>query len=96
MFVYADFFYEKMGYNVLLTDARGHGASEGGYFGFGWPERKDYGLWIEKVIERVGDHAQIALFGVSMGAATVMMVSGEDLPAQVPGGYRGLRLYIGG
>jgi len=80
---YARFYSEKLGYNVLLPDARGHGASKGDYIGFGWPDRKDYLLWIQKVLDRVGNRAQIALHGVSMGGATVIMVSGESLPQQV-------------
>lgn len=80
---FARFYYEQLGFNVLLPDARGHGQSEGDYIGFGWPERLDYLLWIAEVISRVGEDAQIALHGLSMGAATVMMVSGEELPKQV-------------
>ena len=80
---YARFYSEELGYNILLPDARGHGASEGDYIGFGWPDRKDYLLWIQMVLERVGNDAQIVLHGLSMGGATVMMVSGEDLPEQV-------------
>lgn len=80
---FARFYHDKLGYNVLMPDARGHGQSEGNYIGFGWPDRKDYLIWIAKCIERVGEEAQIALHGISMGAATVMMVSGEDLPEQV-------------
>lgn len=83
MSVFGQFFAEKLGYNVLLPDARGHGNSEGNYIGFGWHERKDYLQWIEKVIQIQGEDSQIALFGVSMGGATVMMVSGEELPEQV-------------
>ncbi|HOL14014.1 MAG: alpha/beta hydrolase [Firmicutes bacterium] len=80
---FARFFHEKLGFNVLLPDARGHGESEGDYIGFGWHERKDYLLWIQRIIEEVGEDSQIVLFGISMGGATVMMVSGEDLPPQV-------------
>ena len=80
---FARFYAEKLGYNVLMPDSRGHGYSEGDYIGFGWPDRKDYLLWIQKIIERVGVDAQIALHGISMGGATVMMVSGEKLPKQV-------------
>jgi fermentation-respiration switch protein FrsA (DUF1100 family) len=80
---YARMFYERMGYNVLLPDARGHGQSEGNYIGFGWPERKDYLKWIQRVIEVNGADTQIVLYGVSMGGATVMMTSGEKLPANV-------------
>lgn len=67
----------------MLPDARGHGKSEGNYIGFGWPERKDYLQWITQVLQNNGLNEKITLFGVSMGAATVMMVSGEDLPNNV-------------
>ncbi|MGX7419466.1 alpha/beta hydrolase [Carnobacterium gallinarum] len=75
--------YHDLGYNVLAPDARGHGKSEGDYIGFGWPERKDYQQWIDLMIEKVGSDSDIALHGVSMGAATVMMTSGEELPENV-------------
>ncbi|MFZ8765718.1 alpha/beta hydrolase [Enterococcus diestrammenae] len=84
MGLYARMFYD-LGYNVLLPDARGHGESEGDYVGFGWAERKDYQLWINQVIQKKGSDSKIILFGVSMGAATVMMTAGEKLPSQVKG-----------
>ncbi|MDR2185332.1 MAG: alpha/beta hydrolase [Treponema sp.] len=80
---YARFFHDTLGYNVLLPDARGHGESEGKYIGFGWLERLDYLDWIGWVRERCGGGC-IVLFGVSMGAATVMMAAGEEnLPQEV-------------
>ena len=57
--------------------------SQGDYIGFGWPDRKDYVQWIEKVLTENGQQEQITLYGVSMGAATVMMTSGEKLPDNV-------------
>lgn len=83
MNAYARMYYERLGYNILLPDARGHGESGGDYIGFGWPERKDYMKWIERVLEVNGEDTQIVLHGVSMGGATVMMTSGEDIPSQV-------------
>jgi fermentation-respiration switch protein FrsA (DUF1100 family) len=80
---FAQFYAERLGFNVLLPDARGHGASEGNYIGFGWPDRLDYLFWIQKVVDRVGHNAQIVLHGLSMGGSTVMMTSGESLPEQV-------------
>ena len=80
---FAKFYYEKLGYNVLMPDDRGHGESEGDYIGFGWPDRKDYLLWINRTIDYIGADVQIVLHGISMGGATVMMISGEVLPKQV-------------
>ncbi|MEY8444730.1 alpha/beta hydrolase [Enterococcus ratti] len=79
---YAKMFHD-LGYNVLVPDARGHGRSEGGYIGFGWPERKDYVQWVDQVLAQSGSLQKIVLFGVSMGGATVMMTSGERLPGNV-------------
>jgi fermentation-respiration switch protein FrsA (DUF1100 family) len=74
--------YHDLGYNVLMPDARGHGKSEGDYIGFGWPERKDYLQWINRIVKQ-DPQSEIVLHGVSMGGATVMMTSGEKLPDNV-------------
>lgn len=74
--------YHDLGYNVLMPDARGHGKSEGDYIGFGWPERKDYLQWIDRIVKQ-DPQSEIVLHGVSMGGATVMMTSGEKLPDNV-------------
>ncbi|MCG0753948.1 putative cell surface hydrolase, membrane-bound (putative) [Lactiplantibacillus plantarum] len=77
------YMFHQMGYNVLLPDDRGHGQSAGKYISFGWQDRRDYLGWIDKVVRINGRHTDIILFGVSMGGATVEMMSGEDLPSQV-------------
>ncbi|WP_289356807.1 alpha/beta hydrolase [Paenibacillus sp. S-12] len=74
-------FYDK-GYHVLLVDLRGHGKSEGSYIGMGWHDRLDMMGWIRQIVE-ADPESQVALYGVSMGGATVMMTSGEELPANV-------------
>lgn len=74
-------FYD-MGYNVLIPDLRGHGKSEGDYIGMGWDDRLDIIKWIGHILEE-DKNANIVLHGVSMGAATVMMTSGEELPSNV-------------
>ncbi|GAK47291.1 hydrolase [Secundilactobacillus oryzae JCM 18671] len=75
--------YYDMGFNVLLPDDRAHGDSAGQYISFGWLDRLDYINWINSVIQRDGEQSKILLFGVSMGGATMEMLSGENLPNQV-------------
>lgn len=81
MAFYAENFY-NMGYNVLVPDLRGHGKSEGNYIGMGWNDRKDILRWIDLILKE-NNNAEIILHGVSMGGATVMMTSGEELPENV-------------
>jgi uncharacterized protein len=83
MGLYGQYYYEELGYNVFTADLRGHGQSEGDYVGFGWHDRLDYVDWIDKVLEKLGPDTEIVLHGVSMGAATVLMTSGEELPDNV-------------
>lgn len=79
----AKFYYDR-GFDILLPDARGHGESEGDYIGYGWHDRLDYVDWIHLLIEEYGTE-NIILHGNSMGAATVLMTSGEELPEEVKG-----------
>ena len=78
---YAQKFY-SMGYNIILPDLRGHGKSEGNYIGMGWHERLDI-IYLINYITKNYSYSEIILLGVSMGAATVMNVSGENLPSNV-------------
>ena len=74
----------EQGYNMLLVDQRSHGDSEGKFLSFGILERKDVIRWIEYAIENSKcSDPKIVLYGVSMGAATVLMASGMALPPQV-------------
>lgn len=82
---FARFYVEELGFRVLMPDHRGHGASEGDYIGFGWHDRLDLMRWIDYVIEKTGEDSEILLHGISMGAATVLMASGEKLPFEVKG-----------
>lgn len=78
---YAKYFVEK-NYNILAVENRAHGESEGKMMGMGWLDRLDVLQWINLMLER-NPNFQIVLFGLSMGASTVCMVSGEKLPSNV-------------
>lgn len=84
MAAYAELF-QQLGYNVLLPDNRAHGESSGKWVNFGWLDRLDYRDWCLDLVNFLGDDCEIILFGVSMGGAIVMMMSGEQLPPQVKG-----------
>lgn len=73
---YVKMFHEA-GYNVLAPDNRSFGLSQGKYAGYGWKDRKDLANWIKMINQKNGARSQIGLFGVSMGAATVMYTLGE-------------------
>lgn len=71
------------GFNVLLVDQRAHGKSEGKCLTFGIKERYDCLTWINYVISQAGGSCKIALYGMSMGATTVLMAAGSGLPKNV-------------
>ena len=75
----------ESGCNALLVDQRAHGASGGKCLSFGVLERRDCLEWIEYVNERFGRDEPVVPVGVSMGAATVLMASGLELPENVVG-----------
>ncbi len=75
-------YYQTQGYNLLMPDLRSHGGSEGDYIGMGWLDKDDIVKWIDLLVAEDPD-AQIILHGVSMGGATVLMTSGEQLPSNV-------------
>ena len=76
-------FYHDLGFHILLPDNRAHGESEGQYIGFGWLDRLDCIQWIHQVKDYFHKDLQIVLHGISMGSATVLMASGEELPSDV-------------
>lgn len=73
----------SLGQNLLLIDERACRDSEGHAITFGIKERLDILTWIEFVRNTFGENTPISLYGASMGAATVLMVSGLPLPENV-------------
>lgn len=80
----SDFWHES-GCSVLYAEQRGQGNSDGDYIGFGLLERYDCLDWINWAIEKTEGKLPVYLGGVSMGATTVLMTAGLDLPENVCG-----------
>jgi len=75
--------YNDMGFKVLLVDMRGHGLSKGEFTSFGHYEKMDLKKWILYALRTYGSNDKILVHGASMGAATAILASVENLPENV-------------
>lgn len=82
--IIADFLQEN-GCCVLYVEQRGQNSSGGKYMGFGLTERYDCLDWINWVNQQEFEGLPIYLCGISMGASTVLMTAGFNLPENVHG-----------
>lgn len=73
----------KLGHSALLIDHRASGLSDGNTITFGILERRDCRDWVDFAIREFGEDARLILTGISMGAATVLMTAGGELPPQI-------------
>ena len=73
----------NQGFNLLLVYERGCGVSEGKYITFGINERRDLLDWIKYLNNHYDKDLPIILYGVSLGAATVVMSTGYELDKNV-------------
>lgn len=83
---YAEIYDRHLHYNILLPDLHYHGMSAGSYVQMGWRDRLDVMQWCAFADSLFADSTRTTmqvLHGVSMGAATVMSVSGEMLPSYI-------------
>ncbi len=65
----------ELGYNVVMPELHGCGESEGEAIQMGWKDRLDVIQWMKTF-----QADTMVVHGVSMGAATTMMLSGEQMP----------------
>ncbi len=79
---FADTVFE-LGHNFILVDQRGCMGSQGHTISFGIKERHDTESWLNYIVSRFGEDREINIIGMSMGAATVLMAAGLDLPGNI-------------
>lgn len=75
----------QLGRSALIVDQRCAGRSEGNVITFGIHEHRDCLKWIDFMVQHFGSDVKIILTGISMGASTVLIASGCDLPKNVIG-----------
>lgn len=78
-------FWHDSGCSVLFAEQRAQGGSDGDYMGFGLLERYDCADWAKWADKHTSGSLPIYIGGVSMGATTVLMAAGLDLPQSVKG-----------
>lgn len=77
-------YYLSRGINVFFPDHIASGESQGNFCSFGYYEKQDCIKWLGYMKETFGEDIKLILHGVSMGSATVCMMSDrEDLPENV-------------
>lgn len=77
------YYYDTLGYQLLLVDQRAHGQSQGRHLTFGVRERYDVLSWATYMGQLLGPDEPLILGGLSMGATTVLMASCFDFPSNV-------------
>lgn len=73
-------FLNSLGYNLLFVDNRAHGLSQGKYIGFGVLDSIDINSWVDYLVTNMNQET-IILYGMSMGAATVMNAQNNKVKA---------------
>lgn len=73
-----------LGRSVLMVDQRCSGGSQGNVISFGINEHRDCLRWLSYLVRRFPER-KIIFTGISMGASTVMMAAGTQLPDNVIG-----------
>lgn len=67
-----------MGYNLFYVDHQAAGNSEGRNISFGYHESRDLRKWVDYLVDTYGKDIKIILFGISMGSATVLLLSKDE------------------
>lgn len=76
--------FHRLGWNILVPEQRTHGQSQGRFITFGVKESRDMEGWI-RYHNRHLFHGPMLLFGISMGASTMLYLADQELPPNVRG-----------
>ena len=76
--------FHDRGFNVLVPNQRSHGESQGRFITFGVLESRDMVAWLNFHNEKFGMYPTL-LYGISMGASTMLYLANKDLPSNVKG-----------
>lgn len=77
-------YFHELGYNILVPYQRSHGLSQGRFITFGVKESGDMLRWIEFHNQNLSQ-LPMMLYGISMGATTLLNLADQDLPHNVKG-----------
>lgn len=84
MMMLGKLYHDSLRFNILVPDHERHGQSEGVAIQMGWLDRVNLEKWLG-ISNALWNDSPTYLHGISMGGATVMMCSGDELPSNVCG-----------
>jgi len=76
--------FHRLGYNILVPEQRTHGESQGTFITFGVKESRDMKRWLAYYDAEIGKWP-VFLYGISMGASTMLYLADRNLPGDVRG-----------
>lgn len=76
--------FHRLGFNILVPEQRTHGKSGGKYITFGVKESTDMQRWIH-YHNAYRSEQNMILYGISMGASTMLYLANRVLPGNVKG-----------
>ena len=76
--------FHRLGMNILVPEQRTHGESQGRFITFGVKESRDMEAWLSYYHKELGQWP-VLLYGISMGATTMLFLSDRRLPGKVRG-----------
>lgn len=76
--------FHRLGFNILVPEQRAHGESEGRFITFGVKESRDMERWLRFHHRKLGG-LPVVLYGISMGASTMLYLADKKLPGSICG-----------